>query len=641
MKRTALFPIGFALFLISIYRLPAGHAQGLPFNTTSLFAGSGVCADCHTTDGTALRDSQGNDLSPPTDWRSTMMANSAKDPFWQAKVEAEVTANPQLKAVIEDKCTTCHAPMGRTQAVYDGASGYTLDAMRKDPLAMDGVSCTVCHQIQPDNLGSKESFSGKYIITDKRQIFGPYQNVLTAPMINNVNYTPLFGAHMQKSELCATCHTLFTPYLDDEGNIAGEFPEQTPYLEWKNSDFYQKNIQCQDCHMPLVDEAVKIANRPRMLGTQQPFWRHIFVGGNTFMLSILRDFGTEIGVTATKDQFDATIAATRQQLQERTVKMTANARVENDTLKLDVELANLTGHKFPSGYPARRAWLHVLVKTADGKTVFESGAYDENGVIIGEGAFTPHFNIITSPEQVQIYEAVMQDVNGAVTHTLLRAASYKKDNRIPPTGFTSQSPDYADIAIAGKAADDPDFNRRDGVEGYGSDVVHYQIALSGVSGKLDIQVDFLYQSIKPQFVNDLFQYNTPAVNRFKGYYQNADKTPERVQSASLSVDVPTGVETPGQQLPEGFALLNNYPNPFIQQTTIEFQLTRPLEVFAAVYDIRGRLVRTLVAGQQPAGYHRIAWDGRDDSGRRVGSGVYIIKLNTPGRSIAHKILKVR
>ena len=421
MKRIEFFPVWLAFIAFLTTNLSPAHAQSLPFNTSTLFAGSGICADCHTSDGVALTDSKGNELSPPTDWRSTMMANAARDPFWQAKVEAEVTANPQLKEVIEDKCTTCHAPMGRTQAVFDGASGYTLDAMRKDPLALDGVSCTVCHQIQPDNLGTKESFSGKYIITDKRQIFGPYSNVLTGPMINNVNYTPLFGAHIQQSELCATCHTLFTPYLDDQGNIAGEFPEQTPYLEWKNSDFYQKNIQCQDCHMPRVDEAVRIANRPRMVGTQSPFWRHIFVGGNTFMLSILRDFGEEIGVTATQTQFDATIKATRQQLQERTIKLNATAGVQNNKLSLDVELINLSGHKFPSGYPARRAWLHVVVKTADGKTVFESGAYDANGQIIGEGEFTPHFDRITSPEQVQIYEAVMQDVNGKVTHTLLRA----------------------------------------------------------------------------------------------------------------------------------------------------------------------------------------------------------------------------
>lgn len=44
---------------------------------------------------------------------------------------------------------------------------------------------------------------------------------------------------------CATCHTLFTPYVDNEGNVAGEAPEQTPYLEWKNSIYPQQEIERQ------------------------------------------------------------------------------------------------------------------------------------------------------------------------------------------------------------------------------------------------------------------------------------------------------------------------------------------------------------------------------------------------------------
>ena len=81
---------------------------------------------------TALRDNQGNDISPVTDWRSTMMANAVRDPFWQAQVESEVVDLPQLKTVIEDTCNRCHAPMGRTQAIHDGAASYSLDQARAD-----------------------------------------------------------------------------------------------------------------------------------------------------------------------------------------------------------------------------------------------------------------------------------------------------------------------------------------------------------------------------------------------------------------------------------------------------------------------------------------------------------------------------
>ena len=160
-----------------------------------------------------------------------MMGNAAKDPFWQAKVTAEVSAHPQFKQIIEDKCSTCHAPLGRTETIYHGAQYYSIQEMTNDPLALDGVSCTLCHQINADNLGSPESFSGHYQIENAHLIYGPYQNPFGAPMQMMSGYTPVFGEQIHESELCATCHTLFTPTVDNDGNIIGEAPEQTPYLE--------------------------------------------------------------------------------------------------------------------------------------------------------------------------------------------------------------------------------------------------------------------------------------------------------------------------------------------------------------------------------------------------------------------------
>ncbi len=80
---------------------------------TSDFSGSGICAFCHSF----LKDSANNDVSIDTHWRSTMMANSAKDPLWQAKISSEVDRNPGLQSVIEDKCSRCHMGMARYQAI--------------------------------------------------------------------------------------------------------------------------------------------------------------------------------------------------------------------------------------------------------------------------------------------------------------------------------------------------------------------------------------------------------------------------------------------------------------------------------------------------------------------------------------------
>ena len=631
-----------ALFLLAWVPSLQAQSTALPTATSSLFSGSGNCADCHTSDGTALRDSKGTDLSISTDWRATMMANAAKDPLWQAKVETEVQENPHLQAVIEDKCTTCHAPMGRTQAIFDGASGYTLDEMRASALALDGVSCTVCHQIQPGNLGTDASFSGGYEITDARIIFGPYANVLTMPMQNQVGYTPTLGQHIQGSELCATCHTLFTQFVDDQGQVAGTFPEQVPYLEWQNSVFAQQDVQCQDCHMPRVDENIVIANRPRNLGTQSPFWRHIFIGGNTFMLQILRDNGSEIGVTATTAQFDSTIARTRRQLQQNTARLQVETAVEADQLTIAVLVENLTGHKFPTAYPSRRAWLHVRVTDENGDTVFESGAFDESGRIIPglQEPYEPHRDVITSAQQVQIYETETADINGNITHVLLRAATYVKDNRLPPKGFTSGAARYPDMAVHGEAENDPNFNRDDAGEGSGTDRVTYLVDVAGQSGKLTVLVELLYQTAKPAFIDHLLSYDTPAVNRFSTYYQSASKTPEIVQSVVTEVDLVTDVRTSQPETRvRGFRLAQNFPNPFNGSTVIAYSLPKAeTRVQLRIYDLRGQLVRTLESGPKSAGTHTISWDGTDDLGRGVSSGFYLYRLTAGETSLVRRLL---
>ena len=86
----------------------------------------------------------------------------------------------------------------------------------------------------------------------------------------------------------------------------------------------------------------------------------------------------------------------------------------------------------------------------------------------------------------------------------------------------------------------------------------------------------------------------------------------------------TGVED--AELPAVFALRGAAPNPFNPSTTIAFDLPRAADVRLAVYDLAGRLVRTLAAGRMPAGAHRVVWNGRDDRGGTAASGMYLYRL---------------
>jgi hypothetical protein len=193
---------------------------------------SDQCIACHSN----LHTASGDDVSIGYDWRASMMANSARDPYWHAAVRREVLDHPSAQAAIEDKCATCHMPMARFDAATGGGRGEVFANLERgapNALALDGVSCTVCHQISASNLGTHASFDGGFAIETatplgERPIFGPHaidggrQGVMQSAAL----FVPSEATHLQRSELCATCHTLFTQSLNDAGEVVGELPEQ-------------------------------------------------------------------------------------------------------------------------------------------------------------------------------------------------------------------------------------------------------------------------------------------------------------------------------------------------------------------------------------------------------------------------------
>ena len=510
---------------------------------TQNFAGSGICAACHS----GLRDANGNDVSMDTHWRSTMMANASKDPLWQAKIESEVNRNLELRQVIEDKCSKCHMPMARTQAVANDmvvgvlGTGFLSPDNALHAAARDAISCSLCHQIQAEGLGEPSSFTGGYVIDTSsrapdRLTFGKFQNVGLNPMRISSGFTPVYGAQTMVSGMCGSCHTLYTPMIDAAGNVVGEFPEQMTYPEWEHSDYGRSmdpGLSCQGCHMPLASGAAKLSNRPVRLPARSPFHQHHLVGGNTFVVGLLGQYLGDLGVTATVAHLDATEARIVNQLTTRTGGVSvASSGLANDTLRLDLLVENRTGHKLPSGIPLRQVWIHLTVTDGTGQVLFESGAPLADGRIEGNdadtaGAFEPHYDLITSADQVQIYEPVMADTDGALTWTFLRAASYLKDNRLLPLGFDKATAP-ADIAVWGAAANDANFLG-------GSDLVRYAVDVAGAELPLTVSAELLYQAVSHPFLADLRLDQGELVQRFVGYYDQADKSPVLISSVEIVV----------------------------------------------------------------------------------------------------------
>ncbi len=96
-----------------------------------------------------------------------------------------------------------------------------------------------------------------------------------------------------------------------------------------------------------------------------------------------------------------------------------------------------------------------------------------------------------------------------------------------------------------------------------------------------------------------------------------------------------------RELPKEFALEQSYPNPFRTETTIKYQLPEATHVRVVVYDVEGRVVRTLVDGEQKAGYYRLKWDGRTDSGRPAAAGMYIYRIESPKFTALRKVVLVK
>ncbi len=108
--------------------------------------------------------------------------------------------------------------------------------------------------------------------------------------------------------------------------------------------------------------------------------------------------------------------------------------------------------------------------------------------------------------------------------------------------------------------------------------------------------------------------------------------------------LPTSVlaeEDVRSHLPNGLLLAQSYPNPFNPGTSIRYFLPRDAEVTFDIYNVVGRKVRTLVNSPQPSGWHSVRWDGRDELGRPLASGLYICRLKADAGCLYGRILLVK
>lgn len=514
---------------------------------TATFSTSDVCAGCHVAadDSAANRDAKGRNVSPVGLWRPSMMSMAARDPYYLATFAAERAHRPNLTAAVDQGCTPCHAPAGATEQKLAGKTiGFDALVREQAPhaeLAREGVGCTLCHQITSEGLGTAPSFTGGFVVGTQRKMFGPYSDPNGQIMEITANFVPTYGPHIEDSKLCATCHTVFTKAIDKNGKTIVELPEQIPYLEWQNSDFTTegsggaRGTTCANCHVPRGDDenqpvTTAVAKLPKGLAPRTPIGRHGFFGANAYLLRMFADNVEASGALASSADFTEAAQRTEKTL-STAVQLAVAGKRAGANAEVVVTLTNQVGHKFPTGYPSRRAWIHLRATDAGGKVVFESGGTDAYGRLTSrsgerldvEGVVLPHRDVVDAENQVQVYEAVAGDLQKRVAKRPLDATDFLKDTRLLPAGFSKSHKNWFYMAPRGAETD----------ANFGSaDQVTYRFS-APANVKVDVEV--LFQSIRPADIEALAEDPTPASRSFFDMVERKPPVPVRVVGTSTAV----------------------------------------------------------------------------------------------------------
>jgi mono/diheme cytochrome c family protein len=438
----------------------------------------------------------------------------------------------------------------------------------------------------------ENSTTGQFQMSKPDELFGPFEDntIATLPMENALGIKPRYNPYIKSSRLCGSCHTINLPSIDnplkpgeklsaldraEKNPLLKPFKhsiEQATYLEWLNSQFQTEfnptsNAQsCQDCHMPggyqnadkkinikqlqqpiaVVEDATYPAaeyrapfNKINVRVREKGYARHELLGLNVFLLEMFNQFNDILGVrkddymSGSKTGLSDTIDNAVRQAREKTATIEIRSlKVDNDRLTAEVKVANLTGHRFPSGVGFRRAFIEFLViESRNGRehVVWSSGRTNGVGVIVDSDGktlpseffteyrdgrqvrqrFQPHFEKITAPDQVQIYEELVQDAKGRFTTSFMHRDRDIKDNRLLPKGWSKKGPDPSipfDFLEAtfpkGGAEEDTQY-----LDGSGTDVIVYEVLLPrGVDpANVTVQATLYYQSIPPSYLDMRFK----------------------------------------------------------------------------------------------------------------------------------------
>jgi hypothetical protein len=608
-----------------------------------------VCSACH--------GNYDHEVEPYWNWEGSMMAQAARDPLFYACLAIAEQDAPSSG----DLCLRCHTPFG-----WLGGRSQPTDGSQLTPFDRNGLACNFCHRmVDPiydegvDPPEDEEILSnlddvpigysnGQYVIDPQNRRRGPYSDPVSP-------HPWLESPFHRSSNLCGTCHDVSNPVferisgadyapgpLDEEASVVAShvlLPLERTYSEWLNSEFpngvfapdFAGNkpdgivASCQDCHMRDVEG--KGCNDPSA-PTRPDLGLHDMMGGSSWMPTILDQvYPGEVVPEALAEGSARAVS-----ILEKAALLDLFAEAEGDSYRAEVTVTNRSGHKLPTGYPeGRRMWIHVVAFDSGDNVVYESGAYD-----FGTG-------LLTHDEDAVIYEAKMgispdlADALGVTAgesfHFTLNDSLYK-DNRIPPMGFTN-----ADYEVFGGAPVDP---HHEGPAPRYEDGQYWDVATYGLPSSTNMIVATLYyQSTSKEyieFLRDENETNSTGQDLYDLWDANGRGAPVAMVADTAFVES-SGLPT-GSTLAESRLSLAG-PNPFAGSLRLALTLTKPEDVVLQIYDPQGRQVTERELGMLGGGPQLIQWDGRDDNGSEVGSGVYWVRVLAGREAFKARVVRIQ
>lgn len=363
-----------------------GTASGKPIKAED-YTEPEICGGCHA------------DIFKQ--WNGSMHSQAFVDPVFQAlwKIGAKET-----KGLTDKLCGGCHAAAGvvANDLVFKDNEFFT------SPIAKRGVHCDLCHTVKETRMNetpTREPQNASIIVDPGPIKRGPYRD--SKSPFHETAYSELHT----KSEFCANCHNVFHPI--------NNFHIEHTYAEWKYSVYAQNGIQCQDCHMMPVEQAIEAARtlkkqknpgQPAVGGPQrEQMYTHEFVGANFTVPGLLKfDLHKGIAEKRLKSAAELSIEAPQ--------AVTAGGLVT-----VAVKVRNVgAGHNLPTSLTeVRQMWLDVQATDAAGKEIFRSGALDKDGEI---------------DPKARIFNAHAVDKEGKHTVKPWEITRFEYNDTIPPKG---------------------------------------------------------------------------------------------------------------------------------------------------------------------------------------------------------------